>query len=106
MKKLFKYNKTNVIEVVYCIKKQFKEKMNNNALMFENYENKLKKKRIFEKRFRDEIVKLKKQILEIQNFIVENSFLDIKLIFENVTKRIMKISNLFIFSDKKTMLII
>ena len=44
MKKLLKCAKTEVFETVYCMKKQFNEKINNNFLMYENYENKLKKK--------------------------------------------------------------
>ena len=106
MKKLLKCNKTDVIEAIYCMKKQFNETINNNALIYENYVTKLKKKRIFKKHFRDDIVKLKKQILDLQNFSVKNSSFDVKSIFESVTKRIMKISNLFMFNDEKTKSII
>ena len=63
MKKLLKCARTDVIEAVYCMKEQFNEEMNNNSLMYENYENKPKKKRAFEKHFRDEIARLEKQIL-------------------------------------------
>ena len=57
MKKLLKCDKVDVIEAVYCMKKQFNEKMNNNSLLYKNYENKLKKKEleksIFAKRLLD-----------------------------------------------------
>ena len=44
IKKLLKCDRIDVIEVVYCLKKQFNEKMNNNSLLYENYKNKLRKK--------------------------------------------------------------
>ena len=53
MKKLLKYDRIDVIEAVYCLKKQFNEKMNNNSLLYENYENKLKKKKARKKHFRE-----------------------------------------------------
>ena len=46
MKKLLKCDKADVIEAVYCLKKRFNEKMNNNFMLYENYENKLKKKKL------------------------------------------------------------
>ena len=109
MKKLLKCDRANVIEVVYCLKKQLNERMNNNSLLYENYENKLKKKKARKKHFREKIVKLKKQIHEFQKLIVENSFIDVKLTFdvnstlESVIKRTMKISNFFMFNAEKTM---
>ena len=65
MKKLLKCDRVNVIKAVYCLKKEFNEKMNNNFLLYDDYENKLKKKRVRKKHFREKIVKLKKQILEL-----------------------------------------
>ena len=108
MKKLLKCDKADVIEAVYCLKKRFNEKMNNSSLLYENYENKLKKKRARKKHFREKIAKLKKQIIEFQKRI-ENSSVDVKSIFdvnsifESVIKRIMKISNSFMLNDEKIM---
>ena len=50
-KKLLKCDKTDVIEAVYCLKKQFNEKINNNSLLYENYKNKLEKKESSKKTF-------------------------------------------------------
>ena len=60
MKKLLKCDRTDVIEAVYFLRKQFNEKINNNFLLYENYENKLKKKRVRKRHFREKIAKLKK----------------------------------------------
>ena len=108
MKKLLKCDKADVIEAVYCLKKRFNEKMNNSSLLYENYEKKLKHKKVRKKHFREKIVKLKRQIIEFQKRI-ENLSVDVKLTFdvnstfESVIKRTMKISNFFMFSDEKTM---
>ena len=110
MKKLLKCGKADVIEAVYCLKKRFNEKMNNSSLLYENYEKKLKHKKARKKHFREKIVKLKRQIIEFQKRI-ENSSVDVKFTFDvnsilESVKRIMKISNSFMFSDEKIMSII
>ena len=112
MKKLLKCDKADVIEAVYCLKKRFNEKMNHSFLLYENYEKKLKNKRIRKKHFREKIAKLKKQIIEFQKRIEDSSFdvvkftFDVNSTFESVIKRIMKTSNSLMFNDKKTMSII
>ena len=76
MEKLKKCNRTDVIEAAYCMKEQFNEKMKDNALVFEDYKDKLKRKKAFEKHLRDEIARLEKQILGLQNLTVEDSSLE------------------------------
>ena len=109
VEKLLKCGRADVIEAVYCLKKQFNEKMNNNSLLYENYENKLKKKRARERHFREEIARLEKQILGLQKLIVEDPSIDVKSTLgvnptlEGATKRTMKIPDSLMFSDGKTM---
>ena len=105
MKKLLKCDKADVIEGVYCLKKRFNEKMNNNSLLYENYEKKPKNKKTRKRHFREKIAKLKRQIIEFQKRIENSSvdIFDVNSTFESVIKRTMKISNSLTFSDEKTM---
>ena len=110
IKKLKKLKRNVVYEIVHCIKKQFKNNVDENNFLLEN-DHKLKKKK---KTLKNNIKSLKKsqkkklskfyEKIDVLKNVIKNSTLSITKIFSK-SKRSMKISNSSLFSDEKTMFV-
>ena len=110
IKKLKKFKRDVVYEIVYCMKKQFKDSVDEDNFLLEN-DHRLKKKKktlknnikLLKKSYKKEFSKFYEKIDVFKNVIKKNTLSITKIFSKN--KRSMKISNLSLFSDEKTMFI-
>ena len=110
IKKLKKFKRDVVYEIVYCMKKHFKNSVDDDNLLLKE-EHKMKKKR---KTLKNEIKSLKKshkkklsklyERIDVFKNVIKKSTSSITKI-SSKSKRSMKISDLSLFSDEKAMLI-
>ena len=110
IKKLKKFKRNVVYKIVYCMKKHFKNSVDDDNLLLKE-EHKMKKKR---KTLKNEIKSLKKnhkkklskfyEKIDIFKNVIKKNVSSITKIFSK-SKRSMKISNSSLFSNEKTMLV-
>ena len=110
IKKLKKFKRNVVYEIVYCIKKQFRNNVDENNFLLEN-DHKLKKKKktlknnikSLKKNYKKKLSKLYERIDVFKNVIKKSTSSITKISFES--KRSIKISNSSLFLDEKAMLV-
>ena len=110
IKKLKKFKQDVVYEIVYCMKKQFKNSVDEDNLLFEN-DHKLKKKKktlknnikLLKKSYKNKLSKFYERIDVFKN-VIKKSTLSITKIFSK-SKQSIKISNSSLFLNEKAMLV-